>query len=49
MNGQGFITCGDGEKYEGEFKDDIRTGYGVLIYSNGNKYEGEFKDDKRNG
>ena len=36
------------EKYEGQFKNNLRDGKGTYYYSNGNKYIGEWKDDKIN-
>jgi len=45
-------------KYEGEFKEDNKEGYGTLLLSNGEKFSGTFKEDfvtgpgtffKRNG
>jgi len=35
----------DGDKYEGEFKDDKSPGKGIHYYANGNRHEGEFKDE----
>ena len=49
LNGQGTRTYANGDKYVGEFKDDIRNGQGTLTYANGNKYVGEYKDGIRNG
>ena len=43
------ITYSNGDKYEGQFKDDKYHGQGTKIYSNGDKYEGEFKDGKYHG
>ena len=39
----------DGGKYEGDFFDDVKEGYGVYSYKNGERYEGEFKNDKKDG
>ena len=39
----------NGNKYEGEFKNDKREGKGIMLYNDGDKYEGEFKDDKKDG
>ena len=36
-------------KYEGDWKERMRHGFGVFMYANGNKYEGEWSHDKRNG
>jgi len=47
----------DGSKYEGEWKGDIRSGYGnfhhkevgTMLYSNDEKYNGGWLNDQRNG
>ena len=39
----------NGDKYEGEFKNGNREGYGLYYYSDGNKYEGEFKNGNKEG
>ena len=36
----------NGDKYEGEFKNDKREGKGKIIYNNGDIYEGEFKNNE---
>ena len=36
-------------KYEGDWKDDKRTGYGTYTWPDGDKYVGEYKDDERCG
>lgn len=45
MSGKGTYTYPNGNKYEGEWQDDVKSGYGVLQYVNGEKYEGFWKDD----
>lgn len=37
------------EKYQGEFKDDNKEGYGTMFLSNGEKFTGIFKRDFVNG
>ena len=38
------------ERYEGEFKNDKREGYGIhYFYFNAEKYEGDFQNNKREG
>lgn len=39
----------NGNKYEGEWVDDVKEGYGVLVYVNGERYEGYWKHDKAHG
>ena len=36
----------DGDKYEGEWKNNKREGKGIMFYTNGNKVEGIWKNDK---
>ena len=36
-------------KYEGQFLDDNKEGYGVMYLSNGDRFEGNFKDDMVHG
>ena len=39
----------NGDIYEGEFKNDLKEGYGIFYNSNGDRYEGEWKNDLREG
>ena len=39
----------NGNKYDGEWQNDVKEGYGVLQYINGERYEGYWKDDKAHG
>ncbi len=43
------ITFKDGSKYVGEFKDDIKQGYGRMTWANGDQYEGQWVNDAING
>jgi len=38
-----------GDKYEGNWKNDLMHGKGTYYYPNGNKYEGEFKNGRKTG
>ena len=49
MNGQGTYTYSDGDKFEGEWKDDQWNGQGTYTWSDGKKYVGEWKEMKRSG
>ncbi len=40
MHGKGKITWIDGRKYEGEYKNDKKDGYGIFEWSDGRKYVG---------
>jgi hypothetical protein len=37
------------DRYEGEYLNGKRHGFGTYIYANGNKYSGEYKNDSPNG
>ena len=45
----------DGRRYEGEFLNNQRNGYGVMVYQDdakyqeGSRYEGEWLNDMRHG
>jgi len=36
MEGRGLFTWSDGRKYDGEYKDDKKHGYGVFEWPDGN-------------
>ena len=38
-----------GAKYEGDWKQNLREGYGTHVYSTADKYEGNWKGDKQHG
>lgn len=48
-HGQGALFGKDGEKYIGDFVNDLFEGYGELEYANGTRYEGQFVAGKREG
>jgi len=52
-HGQGVYEWGPGEwegdRYEGQWKDDKQHGQGVYEFASGDRYEGQWKDDRRNG
>ena len=39
----------EGDKYEGEWKDEKKDGKGKFCYSNGDIYEGGFLDNQKHG
>ena len=41
----GVCLYRDGSTYEGEFCDDVRSGWGVIEFKNSERYEGEWVDD----
>jgi hypothetical protein len=49
QNGHGKLTLKNNEKYEGDWKDNVRTGTGVATLADGTRYEGTWKADKRDG
>ena len=40
---------GNSDKYEGEYKDDKKEGYGVFSWENGDVYKGNYVEDLREG
>ena len=38
-----------GDRYEGDFKNDLKNGKGIIYYKNGGRYEGDFKNNLRDG
>ena len=48
-NGKGVFYYEDGNKYEGNFKNDKASGYGILTDNNGTVYEGEWLEDMQHG
>ena len=45
LNGQGTKTWANGDKYVGEYKDDLKSGQGTHSYADGSVKEGIWKDD----
>ena len=39
----------DGDVYEGDWKEDKRTGKGICKYQNGDVYEGDFLNNNKHG
>ena len=48
-NGYGGYAWDNGDKYEGEWKDDKMHGKGTIIFANGGEYAGEHIDGKLHG
>ena len=42
MHGKGKFLWANGQKYEGDWKDDVVSGKGVLESPNGERYEGRY-------
>lgn len=45
----GVQNYDNGDKYDGQWKDDQKTGQGIMTYANADKYEGGWIDDIREG
>jgi hypothetical protein len=45
----GFYYFNNGDRYEGDWINNVKEGKGKCYYVNGDVYEGEYKDNKRNG
>lgn len=39
----------DGSRYEGEFSNNMRDGYGIYKMPTGDRYDGDWKLNKRHG
>jgi hypothetical protein len=48
-DGQGTSTSPNGDKYDGEWRDDMRNGQGTATLHDGTRYVGEWLNDKRHG
>jgi hypothetical protein len=48
-HGFGTMKYSNGEIYEGDWFDGVRSGVGKMTWTNGDVYEGEFLDSKKNG
>jgi len=44
---QGVYTYASGDTYEGGFKNNLRSGYGVYTYKKGQSFKGVYVDDKK--
>ena len=47
--GHGVCMYVNGDKYEGEWKQDLRWGWGKQTYTDGDLYEGEWKNNAMDG
>ena len=47
--GYGTLQYRNGERYEGQWKDDTAHGKGTLTYAGGDKYIGEWAEGKKHG
>ena len=49
LNGHGVYTGANGDRYDGEWRDDKKNGHGIDTWANGERYDGEWRDGKANG
>ena len=49
MEGRGMYIYADSSRYEGEFKDNQKNGYGIYTSTTGDKFKGEWVNDLREG
>ena len=47
--GNSVVTFSNGDRYEGDFKDGLFSGWGIYSYKKGDRYEGEFRNDMKEG
>jgi hypothetical protein len=47
--GKGTFYWADGNRYDGDFKDDKFTEKGTIYFADGDRYEGDWKDGKKHG
>lgn len=48
-HGQGTITYDNGDRFEGQWKNGVKSGFGTYYFSDGGKYEGNWEDNSYNG
>ena len=48
-NGNGIMQYANGDKYEGNWLNNVKNGNGTMEYHDGTKYEGEWLNDLREG
>lgn len=48
-NGRGVTLLGSGEKYEGEYVDDVKHGVGLQFWLNGDMFLGQWRQDHMSG
>ena len=49
FNGKGKLILSNGVRYEGDFEDGERTGYGKIFYDDGTVYEGQIEKSELKG
>lgn len=46
MNGNGITIWLDNRKYEGNYQDDKKHGFGTFTWADGRQYKGEWRNGK---
>jgi len=49
IHGKGVLMYANGNRYEGEWENDVINGHGTLFYADGDKYEGQWSQGKMHG
>ena len=49
MEGKGIYYYNDGDRYEGEFKNNRRKGKGIYYYVNGDREMGDYSNENQIG
>ena len=49
INKKGIIHLNNGDRYEGDYKNDKREGKGIYCWKDGSKYEGDWKNSLKEG
>ena len=49
MEGKGIYYYNDGDRYEGEFKNNRREGKGIYYYVNGDREMGDYSNENQIG
>lgn len=49
LQGPGSLVSSNGDRFEGEWKDDRKNGHGTYTTADGARYVGEWKDDRFDG
>ena len=49
MHNRGVYFWKDGRKYEGEYKNDKKEGFGKYYWTDGRRYEGQWRNGKQHG
>lgn len=48
-HGHGCYTFGNGDRYMGEYENDVPHGHGVYLFASGQAYEGQWQNGSKHG